>query len=272
MATATINGVELYYQVAGSAGDWLVFVHGSWGDHHNWDQVAPLLSDEFRVVTYDRRGHSGSSAPEGQGSVQDDVADLAGLLAHLGTATAHIAGNSFGAVIVLRLAGARPDLFRALIAHEPPLTGLLEGEPEMQPVLAAVKARMEAVLQDLRAGDAASGAQRFVETVAFGPGAWGHLPDPLRQTFIRNAPTWLDEMQDPESFAFNLNILEGFTRPALLSGGDQSPPFFAPILANLAAALKRVERRTFPGAGHGPHVTHPQAYVEAVRDFIKNTQ
>ncbi len=53
-----INGVKLYWELTGSGGDPLVLVHGSWGDHHNWDLVTEGLSKTFRVLTYDRRGHS----------------------------------------------------------------------------------------------------------------------------------------------------------------------------------------------------------------------
>ena len=35
----------------------------------------------------------------------------------------------------------------------------------------------------MEAGEAAAGAQQFVETIAFGPGAWDQLPAALRETF-----------------------------------------------------------------------------------------
>lgn len=38
----------------------MVLIHGSWGDHANWQAVVPGLSESFRVLTYDRRGHSKS--------------------------------------------------------------------------------------------------------------------------------------------------------------------------------------------------------------------
>ena len=36
----------------------VVLVHGSWGNHHNWDAVVPAFARSFRVLSYDRRGHS----------------------------------------------------------------------------------------------------------------------------------------------------------------------------------------------------------------------
>src|SRR5918994_3100448 len=98
MPSARANGVELHYELRGS-GVPLVLVHGSWGDHHNWDPVVSALAESFRVVAYDRRGHSASERPPEQGSVLEDADDLVGLIDELGLAPAHVAGNSFGAVI-----------------------------------------------------------------------------------------------------------------------------------------------------------------------------
>ena len=121
MATATINGVQIFYELSGTGEVPLVLVHGSWVSHHSWDLVVPRLAESFRVLTYDRRGHSESQRLTAQDSVREDVADLAALIEHLELAPAWVAGNSFGASITLRLAAERPDLFRGLIAHEPPL-------------------------------------------------------------------------------------------------------------------------------------------------------
>jgi pimeloyl-ACP methyl ester carboxylesterase len=104
------------------------------------------------VLTYDRRGHSQSERPASQGSVHEDVADLAALIEELDLAPAHIVGNSFGGSIVLRLAGERPDLFRSLIVQEPPLFSLLTNEPDGQAMLQTLKARIDAVDELLEAG------------------------------------------------------------------------------------------------------------------------
>src|ERR671919_1339435 len=113
MPTASVNGVALHYELAGS-GNPLVLVHGAWGDRTSWRFVAPSFSEHCRVLTYDRRGHSKSERPSGQGSFREDAADLAALIEHLDLQPAHIAGNSAGASIVLRLAGERPELLRSL--------------------------------------------------------------------------------------------------------------------------------------------------------------
>ncbi len=85
-----------------------MLVHGSWVDHMEWPFIVPLLAPRFRVTIYDRRGHSQSERLPTQGSVHEDVADLAAIIERAG-APAHVLGNSMGASISLRLAAERPS-------------------------------------------------------------------------------------------------------------------------------------------------------------------
>ena len=134
MAVAHVNGVDIYYELHG-AGEPLVLVHGSWGDTTGWDLVLPGLADTFQVLVYDRRGHTRSERLETQGSVDEDGDDLAGLLETLALVPAHVVTSSWGGNIALRLACRRPELFRSLTCHEPPLWGLLADDPDSQAML-----------------------------------------------------------------------------------------------------------------------------------------
>jgi pimeloyl-ACP methyl ester carboxylesterase len=86
---------------------------------------------------------------------------------------------------------------------------------------------------------------------------------------IENAPTFLDEANDPEAIAFELERISTFSKPTLLTLGDQSPPTFAPVVAKLSGALPHAEVVKLPGAGHIPHTTHPDEYVAAVIEFTR---
>ncbi len=265
MATVEVDGVELFYELQGE-GDPVVLVHGSWGDHLNWRRVAPGLATSYRVLAYDRRGNSQSQRP-GEGLRKDDEDDLAALMAELDMAPAHVAGNSFGASITLGLAARRPELFRSVIVHEPPLMAIVE-DPEVLQVMTDFQEKVDAVLERLRAGDAPGGAEQFVNEVAFGPGAWDQLPAETREIFINNAMTWLNEQEDPAWPVVDLRSLSQFTAPTLLSEGDQSPPWFPAIIRRLSGVLKRSEHHVFKGAGHVPHMSHSDDYVATVTDFI----
>jgi pimeloyl-ACP methyl ester carboxylesterase len=108
MPEQRVNGVNLFYESTGS-GDPLVLIHGSWEDHNSWRLVVPDLARSFRVMTYDRRGHSLSERPLGQGSRREDEEDLAALMEALDLAPAHVAGNSFDGSIALGLISSLPS-------------------------------------------------------------------------------------------------------------------------------------------------------------------
>jgi pimeloyl-ACP methyl ester carboxylesterase len=270
MPITTINGVRIFWESQGERGAPLVLVHGSWGDHHNWNAVVPGLARGFRVFTYDRRGHSQSERLQTQGSIEEDVADLAAFITANGLAPAHVVGNSFGAAITLKLAAARPDLFASATAHEPPLIGMLGDDP----LLLAIGERIGAVLRTLESGDLEGGARQFVENVALGPGMWDKLPPDMRQTFVFNAPTWMDEMReqlhDPSVMSLDLPRLAVFGQPLLMTRGGQSPPFFYAILDRIAAAVSTAQQYTFRGAGHVPHLTHTEEFVRVVTEFAQH--
>jgi len=189
------------------------------------------------------------------------------LAERLDLAPVFVVGNSSGALIALRAAAARPDLLRGLSVHEPPGLALLADEPQMRPMLAGYDERISAVRVLLEDGKDADAAERFVETVAFGPGMWRQLPPDRQATMVENAPTFLDELRDPDGLSVDLDGLSGYAQPTQLTLGDQSPPLFGPVLDRLQTVLPHAERYTYAGAGHLPHITHPSEFAAVVIRF-----
>jgi pimeloyl-ACP methyl ester carboxylesterase len=261
------EGVRLFHAVRGS-GDPVVLVHGSWGDHHDWDVVAPALAERHTVIAYDRRGH-GLSVASRPATVHDHVADLAALVGALGLGPVHLLAHSYGASIALRATARHPHLFRSVAPHEPPLVDLLleERGPLAAPLseFRRAYARIEPLLRGGRREDA---ARIFVDEVGIGPGTWERLSSAGRAAFVRAAPTFLAEIEDPDALAIDLSSLRAFPGPVLLSQGDRSPPLFAAVVDRVAAALPQATRHTFAGAGHVPQASHPRHYVERIETFL----
>ena len=223
----------------------------------------PALAENFRVLIYDRRGHSRSERPGTAGSVDEDGDDLAALLDALDLAPAHVVTNSYAGNIALRLAARRPDLFRSLSCHEPPLWNLIEGDPESQEMLQQGASSLEAVGRRISEGDHEGAARQFVEEVAFGPGAWeNELPSELKAIFVQNAPTFLDELQDPEQLRIDEESLTRLQLPVRLTDGSESPPAFPRVIGRLVQLIPGATRETIEGAAHLPHLTTPDAYAE----------
>jgi len=264
-----VNGVDIYYEFTGEIGTTILLIHGSWGDHANWQAAVPGLSKSFRVLTYDRRGHSKSQKASTQGSFEEDAEDAASLLSSLGIGSAHIVGNSGGATIALKLAIRHPSMFKSLTAHEPPLLDLQLDDPFLAAKLRDGKGRAESVVKVLEAGKRREGARQFVETVAFGPGAWDKFSPQLKETFIENADTWLDEMRDPNALVVDLKALSRFNKPSLLTYGGKSAPFFRPIVEKVADAILGSKLESYPSDGHTPHISNPSVFVERVTSFSR---
>jgi pimeloyl-ACP methyl ester carboxylesterase len=122
---ATAEGDDIYYEVRGH-GSPLLMISGGGGDAGFFSLVAPMLSDEYKVITYDRRGNSRSSRNEPQNfEISQQSRDAVAVLHAAGERAAFVVGNSGGAVIALDMAKTQPQAVRMAVVHEPPVLRVL---------------------------------------------------------------------------------------------------------------------------------------------------
>jgi 3-oxoadipate enol-lactonase len=114
MATATVNGITISYTDSGGDGPAVVLSHGYLMDSSMFDPQVAALTPEFRVITWDERGHGGTPATS-PFSYWDSASDVIGLLDHLGIEQAVLGGMSQGGFLSLRAALNAPGRVRALI-------------------------------------------------------------------------------------------------------------------------------------------------------------
>ena len=182
-------------------------------------------------------------------------------------------GDSPGAVITLKLAAAHPDLIRGILVHEPPMMGLLEdGSPEAAALEGQKNGALAEVGRRIADGDDVGAAQLFVDQVALGPGSWAAMPAAMRDMMTGNAPAYLDELDDPEWKSIDEARLSESHGPVLITAGGLSPPIYEPVERVLTRLLPQARHKTYAGAGHIPHVTHPEEYLAAVVEFIDARQ
>ena len=264
-----INGVELFWELSGQSGPVIVLIHGSWIDHNNWGELVPYLEKSFRVLNYDRRGHSQSERPTKQGTMKDDVTDLVELLTYLDLAPAHLLGNSYGAMITLRTAVVHPEICLSVSAHEPPFLHLNEVAMSNKDV-AEMDQLQRDVVEKLMAGKMESNISRFMNAVIL-PDVWDTFPDDFRKFLVSQAPTFIDDVNDPDPWTVDLEKLAKFPQPILLTQGEHSAKFYSVILDEIHKAVPQAKRMVIQGADHGPQVSHPQEYAEVIKSFISKT-
>lgn len=114
MPTLNYGQFTTYYEEAGS-GEPVVLICGFTADLQIWRTLSPLLSEKFRVITFDNRGAGRSSAPDEPYTIQGMAEDLASLLDHLEVTSTNIVGWSMGGVVAQSFALSYPSRAKHLV-------------------------------------------------------------------------------------------------------------------------------------------------------------
>lgn len=109
MGTQQLHGLTFHYRDWGGTGRPLVLLHGLASTSHIWDLVAPRLTDGFRVVALDQRGHGETDKPDTGYDFATIVSDLAAFLEALGLDHPILVGHSWGGNVVVEYAATHPD-------------------------------------------------------------------------------------------------------------------------------------------------------------------
>ena len=118
MPRVDAGGVELFYESLGEGTPLLLHGH----DHTPWMFFqAPVFSQSYRFITFDRRGTGRSASPPGEWSVGDFARDVRNLMDTLEIDKAIVGGSSLGGVVTAQFAVDYPDRALAvLIGHTGP--------------------------------------------------------------------------------------------------------------------------------------------------------
>ena len=93
----------------------VMLIHGVGADGTSWDQIAPALASEFRVLRLDLRGHGRSGHIDGALTLDDFVRDVVDVLDACAVPAAHIVGFSLGGMIAQGIALQHADRVRRLV-------------------------------------------------------------------------------------------------------------------------------------------------------------
>ncbi|WNG36852.1 alpha/beta fold hydrolase [Archangium violaceum] len=96
----TSDGVRIAHRFDGAPGKPVLLLSNSIGiDLHMWDAQVPVLTEHFRVLRYDARGHGASDVPSGPYSLDRLGRDVVELLDALGLERVHVLGLSLGGFV-----------------------------------------------------------------------------------------------------------------------------------------------------------------------------
>ncbi|MBN1125938.1 MAG: alpha/beta hydrolase [Sedimentisphaerales bacterium] len=126
-ASVISNGIRIHYWRTGGAGKpVMIMAHGVTDYGLSWSSLAAKFQTEYDVIMFDARGHGFSEKPEGPYDLTTHVEDLVGLIKALDIQKPILIGHSMGSGTVALTAATYPNIPRAIIMEDPPLTELLE--------------------------------------------------------------------------------------------------------------------------------------------------
>lgn len=243
----------------GYLGPVIVLVHGSLDRGASFRRTM-LRLPEWGIVTYDRRGYQGSRDAGVAAELATHVHDLlavAGAYRALGDPLSAV-GHSVGGTVVLGAAVACPDCFASVGAYEPSM-----------PWLGFHRPRPEGPTGGGAAGEggAAREVERFFRRMA-GAHAWERLPESGQQSRTADGPALVADLAAIRRGApYDVTALRV---PALVAdGGPASFPHHHQTVDWLSEHVPCARRRRIPDAGHGAHLSHPDAFAGLVRDTVR---
>lgn len=242
----------------------LVLLHGLMA-HRGFFPGQRALSDRFRVVTVDLRGHGQSRDAAAEPTTAVLAADVAALAAHLGLEGAIGIGWSLGAAVLWHvLAGPECGRFAGAVVID--MTPRVMNDSSWTLGLSPehCEARAQAIAGDFASFAAGAGAAIFAP-------ADGAGPSPLAQwaagEFARNDPaaigaTWASLVR--QDFR---PLLAEIRQPTLIVHGARSHLYGPDTAEHLAAALPNATLIRFDSSGHAPHIEQPELFNAALSDF-----
>lgn len=253
-----VNGVLLSYRLGGRAGaPELVFINSLGTDARIWDDVIARLAGDYRILSYDKRGHGLSDSPAGEYGLDAHLDDLTGLLDHVGMARPALAGVSVGGLIAQGFALRHPERVAALV--------LCATAPRFGDA-AGWAARMAAVRQGGLGAIAEAVMERW-----FSPGFRRNRPDDLagwKTLFLRTDPAGYiatcATLRDTDLTA----QIGAIAAPTLVVAGEEDGATPLSAVHGLAGAIAGARFTALAGAGHLPGIEQPEALAALMTDFL----
>jgi pimeloyl-ACP methyl ester carboxylesterase len=262
-ATLRVPDGDLYYELRGSGP--LVVLVGAPMDARPFTGLAELLATDHLVLTTDPRGINRSKLddPHTEATLDLRADDLARLIRHVDAGPAVVFGSSGGAVSVLALTQAHPDLVHTVIAHEPPLNELLPQRDEL-------RTGFEEVMAMNVGGDPEGAGRLFMKLAQL------DLPEPVFQQMYANRSEQDaadDHVQNAHmmrptiSWLPDIAKLKAASSRIIIGIGEASAGQLCDRTARALAGQLGVEPSMFPG-GHIGFAENPVAFALRFRAVL----
>lgn len=254
------DGARVSYEITGD-GPVVLLGHSLLCDGRMWDKVVPTLSERFRVINVDFRGHRHSTAPR-PFSLDDLARDWLAVLDAEQVSRAALCGLSMGGMTALRVALRAPERVAGM--------ALIDSNGAREGRFNRIKYSIMAAMYR-RTGYSAV-LERAVKKLMFGRSTLRQRPELVAE--LRDMVRGHDREQLTRAIVAVFrrdSVLEQLHRiecPALILVGAEdlaTPPDRSEALH---AGLKSSSLEVLPRAGHLSAMEQPERVAAAVAGFL----
>ena len=250
MATAQLNGIQIHYEATGN-GPAVLLTHGYSATSRMWRPQEKAVSERYRLITWDMRGHGETESPADPAQYSETLtlADMAGLLDLLEVDKAVVGGLSLGGFMSLAFHLAHPERVRALVLCD---TGPGYRNPEARAGWNKAAERRAQQFEE-RGLDALGGSTEVRATAQYHRSAQG-LEHAARGMLAQFDARIIDHL--PE-----INV------PTLVIVGANDEPFLG-ASEYMAARIPGARLEVIPDAGHAANIDQLDAFNSVLLKFL----
>lgn len=251
MFTILENGIRIFYQERGE-GKTIVLIHHLAGSINSWKYVFPVLTEKYRVIEYDLRGHGRSSVASGPYEIEDHSEDLKLLLEELDVEDPIIVGHSIGTLIAI-------DYVLHNQVDKLVLIGALYKAPNPEPYERYLSIAMNLGMQALAEFRRKQGefSSKLLEK------AWSDL----LQVYKENTPIGykyaVEGLLSAKDYSRDLEKIDNET---LIIYGDEDK--LSSNLSTFQNKIKNAKTQILRGYGHFLNFEDPEDITKLIIDFV----
>ncbi len=266
-----MRGLRFHYRDWPSTrpdGPSLVLLHGYTGHARSWDAFAEAMTDRYRVLALDQRGHGETGwAGAGHYGIDAMTEDLRAFVAALGLSAFTLLGLSMGGMVAMDYAGARPPELAALVIVDIAPELVSSGADRIRDAQQAsdVFASREAAFAVARAANALppEAHQRhrvYNNLMMTEDGHWTWRYDRALRSVRELRP------RDAET---GWRSCAHIAVPTLLIRGALSDILAADVAERMLETIPDVRLTTVANSGHSVPLDPPEGFLAAAGAFLK---
>ncbi|MBO9331782.1 alpha/beta fold hydrolase [Achromobacter xylosoxidans] len=269
-----VNGLSLRLTEWGPRdGRPLFMLHGIRGYAETFAGIARALQPEFRVLAYDQRGRGASDWDPARNYYTDAyVADLAGVADALGLERFDLLGHSMGGIAAIVFAAAHPRRVRRLVVEDAGPAAYegsagaariqreLRETPESFADIGAAREYLRALRPSVPEAAREERLRHMLKPDGAGGWTWRHDHAGIAATRLDPDPARVVDLWPP---------VAALACPTLVLRGGRSDYLQAATARDMAARNPNVAWTEIAGAGHYIHDDQPDAFAQAVGEFLR---